>query len=41
MKIYSIHLTSFPRKREKKRKFMFQRITRREIDNTHRVNGIS
>ena len=31
-----------PSQKEKNRdKFLFQRITRRDIDNTHKVNGIS
>lgn len=41
--IYSIHSTSFLEKRKKgnRERFMSQRIARRDIDNTHRVNGIS
>lgn len=32
---------ALPRKKRSRVNFMSQRITRRDIDNTHRVNGIS
>lgn len=43
---YSTHLTfllerKLARKKRNRGNFMSQRIARRDIDNTHRVNGIS
>lgn len=39
---YSIHSTAFlERKNREKYMSIYQRITRRDIDNTHKVNGIS
>lgn len=40
--IYSINFTFFLYKEKGNReKFLFQRIARRDMDNTQRVNGIS